>query len=67
MANVREEYENQGLGYLRNKLFSEVLEDDVNLHISTPKVRSTFVMRRLRQKKVLIVLDDVDDSKKLPS
>ncbi|XP_020223506.2 disease resistance-like protein DSC1 [Cajanus cajan] len=64
LTNVREEFDKRGLGYLRDKLFSEVLED-VNLHISTPRVRSTFVMRRLRQKKVLIVLDDVDNPKKL--
>ncbi|RDX68276.1 TMV resistance protein N, partial [Mucuna pruriens] len=64
LANVREEFEKQGLGYLRNKLLSELLED-VNLHISTPRVRSTFVTRRLREKKVLIVLDDVDNPEKL--
>ncbi|XP_027916364.1 disease resistance-like protein DSC1 isoform X1 [Vigna unguiculata] len=64
LANVMLEHEKKGLDYLRNKLLSEILED-VNPHISTSKVRSTFVMKRLRQKKVLIVLDDVDDSKKL--
>ncbi|KAK7362511.1 hypothetical protein VNO77_04627 [Canavalia gladiata] len=66
LANVREEFEKQGPNYLRNKLLSEVLED-VNLHISTSTVRSTFVERRLKQKKVLIVLDDVDNRKELES
>lgn len=64
LANVREESEKQGLSCLRDKLLSEVLED-VKLQNGAPTVRSTFVMRRLSQKKVLIVLDDVDNSKKL--
>ncbi|XP_061354746.1 disease resistance protein RPV1-like [Gastrolobium bilobum] len=64
LANVREEFQKQGPSCLRNKLLSEVLED-VNLHISTTTVRSTFVTRRLSRKKVLIVLDDVDHREKL--
>ena len=64
LANVREESEKQGTSFLLNKLLSEVLED-VKLHVGTPIVRSTFVMRRLGQKKVLIVLDDVENQQKL--
>ncbi|KAL1321221.1 TMV resistance protein N-like [Arachis ipaensis] len=60
LENVREESEQ----HLLNKLLSEVLED-ANHYFGTPIARSTFFMRRLSRKKVLIVLDDVDNPKKL--
>ncbi|XLS55002.1 hypothetical protein HN51_004757, partial [Arachis hypogaea] len=60
LENVREESEQ----HLLNKLLSEALED-ANHYFGTPIARSTFVMRRLSRKKVLIVLDDVDNLKKL--
>ncbi|CAJ2668529.1 unnamed protein product [Trifolium pratense] len=64
LANVREQIEKNNIDFLRNKLFSELLEDK-NLHVNIPKVEYHFVMNRLRRKKVLIVLDDVATSEQL--
>ncbi|XP_057431572.1 disease resistance protein RML1A-like isoform X2 [Lotus japonicus] len=64
LASVREKSEKFGVDVLRNRLFSELLEEE-NLRVVAPKVESHFVSRRLRRKKVLIVLDDVATSEQL--
>ncbi|KAK7286565.1 hypothetical protein RJT34_21646 [Clitoria ternatea] len=64
LANVREQSEKYGLDALRNKLFSELLEEE-NLRVNVPKIQFQFVARRLRRKKVFIVLDDVATSEQL--
>ncbi|KAL5540924.1 hypothetical protein UlMin_044900 [Ulmus minor] len=64
LANVREESKKYGLNHLRNELFSKLLEED-NINMGSIYVRSNFYMRRLSQKKVFIVLDDVDDPEQL--
>ena len=56
LKNVREESKRHGLTYLENMLFSELLENE-NLPSANHFVRR----HRLKRKKVLIVLDDVDD------
>ncbi|MED6217019.1 hypothetical protein PIB30_013490 [Stylosanthes scabra] len=63
LENVREQSKKHGLNYLHNKLLSELLKEE---HPTTSKVvGSTFVMRRLLSKKVLIVLDDVTSFEQL--
>ena len=64
LANVREESEKHGLDHLRNKLLARLLDEE-NLNAGTPSIGSTFVRERLRRKKVLIVADDVSDSRQL--
>ncbi|XP_050108013.1 disease resistance protein RPV1-like [Malus sylvestris] len=65
LANVRvESEEKDGLIHLRNKLLRKLL-DDKNLDIDTPSIGSTFVRERLSRMKVLIVLDDVNDSSQI--
>jgi hypothetical protein len=63
-ANVREKWNYSRKNELRTKLLASVLGDQ-NLDISTPTISSTFVVRRLRLKKLLIVLDDISDSKQI--
>ncbi|KAF3449333.1 hypothetical protein FNV43_RR10061 [Rhamnella rubrinervis] len=61
--NVRQEYECFGPNYLRKKLLTDLLKDEGNMvNMDTPFVASPFILDRLRRKKVLIVLDDVDSS-----
>lgn len=62
LINVKEDWENGRKKYhLQSKLLSELLEEDMN----TPFAASTFNMNRLQGKKVLIVLDNVDDEEQL--
>ncbi|MED6113048.1 hypothetical protein PIB30_067399, partial [Stylosanthes scabra] len=63
LANVREESSRHGLNYIFNRLLCELLQE--NVHISTPKIVSSAIIRRLRRKKVFIVLDDVNTSELL--
>ncbi|KAB1671070.1 hypothetical protein [Gossypium barbadense] len=60
LQNVREEIKKQGKESLRNKFLSELLKSNVD--IDTPSIGSTLTQERLNKKKVLVVLDDVDDS-----
>ncbi|QHO33514.1 hypothetical protein HN51_027199 [Arachis hypogaea] len=60
LANVREESSKHGFKYIFNKLLSELLQEDI--HIDTPTIISSTIMSRLRHKKALIVLDDVNSS-----
>ncbi|XVE78602.1 hypothetical protein DITRI_Ditri13aG0159300 [Diplodiscus trichospermus] len=61
LENVRERSEKLGIKSLRDELLSKILEEK-NLHIDTPRVGSTVIQDRLRQKKAIVVLDDVNDS-----
>ncbi|BFG41730.1 hypothetical protein CerSpe_280040 [Prunus speciosa] len=63
LANVKEESKRQGLTHLRNVLLREILNEK-DLSIDTPSV-SSFIRERLSRTKVLIVLDDVDDSSQI--
>ncbi|MED6141247.1 hypothetical protein PIB30_101342 [Stylosanthes scabra] len=60
LANVREELSRHGFEYIFNKLLSVLLQEDI--HIDTPTTISSTIMSRLRHKKALIVLDDVNSS-----
>nr|KYP63677.1 Putative disease resistance protein At4g11170 family [Cajanus cajan] len=63
LANIREESERHGIISLKKKLFSTLLGED--LKIDTPNGLPQYVERRLHRTKVLIILDDVNDSGQL--
>ncbi|XP_057458185.1 disease resistance protein Roq1-like isoform X2 [Lotus japonicus] len=63
LSNVREELERHGTIYLKEKLFSTLLGEDVK--ITSPSGLSYYIWRRISRMKVLIVLDDVNDSDQL--
>ncbi|MED6159029.1 hypothetical protein PIB30_038624 [Stylosanthes scabra] len=60
LRNVRDVSLRHGIIYLKNKLFSKLLRD--NLEIETKNGLPTDVEKRIGRIKVLIVLDDVDES-----
>ncbi|XP_050146202.1 disease resistance protein RUN1-like [Malus sylvestris] len=65
LKNVRENSEEKdGIYNLRNKLLREILDDE-NINISAPSMGSELAKGRLLCTKVLIVLDDVSDSRQL--
>ncbi|XVE78604.1 hypothetical protein DITRI_Ditri13aG0159500 [Diplodiscus trichospermus] len=65
LENVRDRSEKSGgIKSLRDELLSKILEEE-KLHIDTPRVGSTVTQDRLREKKALVVLDDVNDSEQL--
>ncbi|KAK2634331.1 hypothetical protein Ddye_029123 [Dipteronia dyeriana] len=64
VADVREDSAKFGLNRLQEDLVWNVLEDR-NLNAGTPRLGLTFTKNRLRRKKVLLVLDDVDNSQQL--
>nr|KYP42796.1 Putative disease resistance protein At4g11170 family [Cajanus cajan] len=63
LPNVREESERHGIISLKEKLFSKLLAEDVK--INTPNGLTNYIERRISRKKVLIVLDDLNDSDQL--
>ncbi|XP_027336551.1 putative disease resistance protein At4g11170 [Abrus precatorius] len=63
LANVREEIERHGITSVKTKLFATLLTSDVK--IDTANALPTYVERRIGRKKVLIVLDDLNDSDQL--
>ncbi|KAI5555240.1 hypothetical protein BDE02_19G066900 [Populus trichocarpa] len=60
LPNIRQESEKGRLNDLRDELLSKLLEEE-NLGVGTPHIGPTFIRDRLCQKKVLLVLDDVND------
>ncbi|XP_068319630.1 disease resistance protein RUN1-like [Pyrus communis] len=65
LKNVRENSEGKdGIYNLRDKLLREIFDDE-NININTPSIGSELLKERLRRTKVLIVLDDVNDSRQL--
>ncbi|KAI9127392.1 hypothetical protein K1719_001951 [Acacia pycnantha] len=59
VGNVREQLVRIGLEELQKKCLQELLKDEgVNVY----NFKSTFVTKRLRRKKILLILDDVDNS-----
>ncbi|XVE78618.1 hypothetical protein DITRI_Ditri13aG0160700 [Diplodiscus trichospermus] len=66
LPNVREESEKFGIICLRNKLLSQLLDEEI-IFIGTPRIGSAFTKNRLRRKRVLVVLDDVSDLDQLES
>lgn len=64
MANITEESEKHGMIYVKNKIISILLKEN-DLQIGTPNGVPPYVKRRLIRKKVLVVLDDINDSEQL--
>ncbi|MED6210199.1 hypothetical protein PIB30_061915 [Stylosanthes scabra] len=64
LANVREESERHGILSLKKKLFSTLLNEE-SLRIDLRKGLPDYVEKRLGRMKVLIVLDDLNDSDQL--
>ncbi|KAK4259279.1 hypothetical protein QN277_005626 [Acacia crassicarpa] len=56
---VRQQVENKRLDELQEKCLKELFKDE---DINTYNLGSTFVKERLQRKKILLVLDDVDDA-----
>ncbi|XP_062025625.1 TMV resistance protein N-like isoform X2 [Rosa rugosa] len=63
LENVREEIEKQGAVHLQEKLLSNLLKCSVNLQ--TTKMGKDTIRHRLCTKKVLLILDDVDQEEQL--
>ncbi|XP_048421708.1 disease resistance protein RML1A [Pyrus x bretschneideri] len=61
LRNVREREQRDGLVQLRNTVVREVFKEK-DLNIETSTIGSALVRKRLGRTKVLIVLDDVNDS-----
>ncbi|KAE8702150.1 hypothetical protein F3Y22_tig00110500pilonHSYRG00156 [Hibiscus syriacus] len=59
LQNVREEIEIKGMKYVRNELLSKLLDDKID--IDTPSIGSPLTQKRLKNKRVFVVLDDVND------
>ncbi|XP_056173177.1 disease resistance protein RUN1-like [Syzygium oleosum] len=64
LANVREVSEKNGLIYLQNEFLGDILHED-NLRIRDDHRGANMIKERLRHKKVLLVLDDVDEKEQL--
>ncbi|TYI62993.1 hypothetical protein E1A91_D10G288800v1 [Gossypium mustelinum] len=60
LLNVREKLKKQGIESLRNELLPKLLNQAI--HVDTPSIGSTLIQERLSNKRVLVVLDDVNDS-----
>ncbi|XP_048318342.2 disease resistance protein TAO1 [Ziziphus jujuba] len=61
LKNIREESKRQGKEHLRKKLFFGLLNDESILMKDTPFEMSTFIQKRLGKRKVIVVLDDMDE------
>ncbi|CAN0892399.1 Disease resistance protein RUN1 [Linum grandiflorum] len=70
LVNVRDDCEKYGLPRLKGELLSALLDDEHANARGTPfhhDIRARFVKNRLSRMKVLIVLDDVSDSRQVDS
>ncbi|XP_030497363.2 disease resistance protein RPV1 [Cannabis sativa] len=62
LKNVREASEKYGLEKLREELITKLLKEEESLDLGAPSIPD-YIRDRLRSTKVLIVLDDVSNSK----
>ena len=60
LANIREQSEKYGIIQLKDKLISILLEEK-DLSNGVPNGAPAYVLTRLRRKKILVVLDDVNN------
>ncbi|XP_072081827.1 disease resistance protein RUN1 isoform X1 [Arachis hypogaea] len=61
LKNVRERAEKYGIDHLKTELLSKLLKEDATPFV-TPGGITNFAKKRLSRTKVLVVLDDVNDS-----
>ncbi|KAL1150640.1 hypothetical protein V6Z11_A10G276900, partial [Gossypium hirsutum] len=59
LQNVREKIQKQGMESLRNNFLSKILNQEID--ILTPSIGPTIIRERLNNKKVIVVIDEVDD------
>ncbi|KAB2010807.1 hypothetical protein ES319_D10G268800v1 [Gossypium barbadense] len=59
LQNVGEKIRKQGMESLRNNFLSKILNQEID--VLTPSIGSAFIRERLNNKKVIVVVDDVDD------
>ncbi|XP_052478530.1 disease resistance protein RPV1 [Gossypium raimondii] len=59
LQNVGEKIRKQGMESLRNNFLSKILDQEID--VLTPSIGSAFIRERLNNKKVIVVVDDVDD------
>ncbi|XP_018731436.2 disease resistance protein RUN1-like isoform X1 [Eucalyptus grandis] len=64
LANVREISKKNGLIYLQNQFLNDILLED-NLTIRDDHRGANMIREQLRHKKVLVILDDVDEKEQL--
>ncbi|KAK2398539.1 disease resistance protein RPV1 [Trifolium repens] len=64
LENVRENSEKHGLMYLQKIILSEIVGEK-EIELTSVKQGISVIQQRLRQKKVLLLLDDVDEEKQL--
>ncbi|MED6119979.1 hypothetical protein PIB30_016780 [Stylosanthes scabra] len=64
LANVRDNSNKYGLTHLQNILLSEILGNE-EVKVASVQQGTSIIQRRLSRKKVLLILDDVDDHKQL--
>ncbi|KAF8024229.1 hypothetical protein BT93_F1433 [Corymbia citriodora subsp. variegata] len=64
LANVREISKKNGLAYLQNHFLGDILQEN-NLIIRDDHRGANMIRERLRRKKVLLILDDVDEKEQL--
>lgn len=64
LADVREISKKNGLVYLQNQFLGDILQDD-NLRIRDDHRGANMIKERLQHKKVLVILDDVDEKEQL--
>ncbi|KAL5147662.1 TMV resistance protein N [Glycine soja] len=63
LQNVREESNRKGLKHLQSILLLQIFNEDINL--ASEQQGTSMIKNKLRGKKVLLVLDDVDEHKQL--
>ncbi|KAL2323720.1 hypothetical protein Fmac_028099 [Flemingia macrophylla] len=64
LENVREKSRKHGLQHLQSILLLEILGEK-KIKLTSVEQRTSMIQRRLQRKKVLLVLDDVDEYKQL--
>ncbi|MED6120210.1 hypothetical protein PIB30_019003 [Stylosanthes scabra] len=64
LANVRENSNKYGLTHLQNILLSEIFGNK-EVKVASVQHGTLIIQRRLSRKKILLILDDVDDHKQL--
>ncbi|KAG8480098.1 hypothetical protein CXB51_025378 [Gossypium anomalum] len=65
LQNISDKIEKQGMESLRNEFLSQLLNQEIS--ICTPSISTPFIQERLNNKRVIVVLDDVNDSDQIDS